>query len=73
MLNTIDASITSNGIETPLGVLSVAQVEKGEAILQEGLKIFQTTPSNHAALQEFSSKYYTAIPHKWGRQVCVTY
>jgi hypothetical protein len=31
----IDCEFTSKGIKTPLGVLSLAQVEKGDAVLDE--------------------------------------
>ena len=51
----------------PLGKLSKTQIAKGFEILdsiEEALK----KKSSHSVLQELSSKFYTAIPHDFGRQ-----
>ncbi|GAM21699.1 hypothetical protein SAMD00019534_048740 [Acytostelium subglobosum LB1] len=60
-------SITANGIETPLGVLSMSQVEKGEAILDKlHAELKSSTPLN-SRIEQYSSEFYTTIPHKMGR------
>src|SRR5439155_7560817 len=41
LTSTVAAKITANGIETPLGILTVGQIEKGEAILAEMYDHFQ--------------------------------
>eukprot|EP00002_Diphylleia_rotans_P014061 TRINITY_DN2735_c0_g3_i1.p1 TRINITY_DN2735_c0_g3~~TRINITY_DN2735_c0_g3_i1.p1 ORF type:complete len:485 (-),score=120.58 TRINITY_DN2735_c0_g3_i1:429-1883(-) len=69
LTSSMDATITANGIETPLGVLSLEQVAVGDKILQEAMEIFNSSSRNKKkALEEISSKFYTAIPHRVGRQ-----
>src|SRR5687768_15415585 len=41
LTSTVAAKITANGIETPLGVLTVGQIERGEAILSELYALFK--------------------------------
>jgi hypothetical protein len=41
LTTTVAAKITANGIETPLGVLTIGQIEKGEAILSELYHLYQ--------------------------------
>ena len=41
LTSTVAAKITANGIETPLGILTLGQIEKGEAILTELYELFQ--------------------------------
>jgi poly [ADP-ribose] polymerase len=66
----IQAKITANGIVTPLGVLTIGQIEKGERILSDAYAEFK---KNKAArkkadvLQQLSSDFYTVIPHRFGR------
>ncbi len=68
LTSSIDANITENGIETPLGVLSKEQVAKGEAILDEALAVFNgKAKDRNARLERLSSEFYTAIPHRFGR------
>jgi hypothetical protein len=45
----VQAKITANGIETPLGVLTIGQIEKGEAILQDLYGLFQRRPRRTAS------------------------
>src|SRR5262245_44628888 len=40
LTSTVAAKITANGIETPLGILTLGQIEKGEEILQELYEVF---------------------------------
>jgi poly [ADP-ribose] polymerase len=41
LTSTVAAKITAHGIETPLGILTLGQIEKGEAILTELYELFQ--------------------------------
>ena len=68
LTTTVAAKITANGIETPLGILTVGQIEKGEAILAEMYQLFQKKPKNlQQKLEELSGEFYTVIPHRIGR------
>jgi len=50
----------------PLGKLSKKQLEKGYDVLEEiKLELKKASPS-HAALAEFSNRFYTVIPHDFG-------
>jgi poly [ADP-ribose] polymerase len=66
LTSTVAANITAQGIETPLGVLTVGQVEKGEKIL---LDVYAEVKKNknRARLEALSSDFYTAVPHRVGR------
>lgn len=61
--------ITSKGIETPLGVVTLTQINKGEQILNELYEIFQAgkMASSSARVQALSNDFLTAIPHNIGR------
>ena len=74
LTTTIAARITAQGIETPLGILTLGQVDKGEAILADIHKLIHAgaakgsaAPARRAALEELSGAFYTAIPHRIGR------
>jgi len=67
LTSTVAASITANGIETPLGILTVGQIEKGEKILADLHKELQKKRKNRAKLESLSGDFYTAIPHRIGR------
>jgi poly [ADP-ribose] polymerase len=68
LTNTVAAKITAHGIETPLGILTVGQIEKGEDILSEMYDIFQKKPKNSKSeLERLTGDFYTAIPHRIGR------
>ena len=60
----VNATITANGIETPLGVLTIGQIEKGEKILEE---IAGAMGKKGDTLTNLSGQFYTVIPHKLGR------
>lgn len=66
LTSTVAAKITANGIETPLGVLTIGQIERGEAILQDLYKAFQASKA-HSELERLSGEFYTCIPHRIGR------
>ncbi|HEV7302372.1 MAG TPA: WGR domain-containing protein [Tepidisphaeraceae bacterium] len=68
LTSTVAAKITANGIETPLGVLTIGQIEKGEAILTEMYGVFQKKPRTMAQqLEDLSGEFYTVVPHRIGR------
>lgn len=60
----VNATITANGIETPLGVLTIGQIDKGEKILEE---IANSLKKKGDILSDLSGQFYTVIPHKLGR------
>ncbi len=64
---TVQAKITAQGIETPLGILTLGQIEKGEEILQDLYALFQKGSSNRSKMEDLSSQFYTMIPHRIGR------
>jgi poly [ADP-ribose] polymerase len=67
LTTTVAAKITANGIETPLGVLTIGQIEKGEAILGELYSIYQQGKKSADKLAQLSGEFYTVIPHRIGR------
>ncbi len=69
LTETVSAKITANGIETPLGILTLGQIEKGETILKELYDLFQkrTSKSRTEKLTNLSGEFYTVIPHRIGR------
>jgi len=67
LTTTVAAKITANGIETPLGVLTVGQIERGEKILEELYAEFQSKSASPSEMERLSGEFYTAIPHRLGR------
>jgi poly [ADP-ribose] polymerase len=67
LTTTVAAKITANGIETPLGVLTVGQIEKGEEILGEIHAVASSAKPNKTKLESLSGDFYSAIPHRIGR------
>ncbi|MCB9640103.1 MAG: WGR domain-containing protein [Myxococcales bacterium] len=65
----VQAKVTAQGIETPLGVLTIGQIEQGETILGDIYKLLQKKQTKKAGdrLRELSSDFYTVIPHRFGR------
>lgn len=69
----VNARITANGIETPLGVLTIGQVEKGQTVLDRAYQVFQEMQAaksksrKHDELTDLSGEFYSAIPHRIGR------
>lgn len=63
-----NAKITAEGIETPLGILTLGQIEKGEEILGQAFKTFNGKKKNRVSeLERLSGEFYSAIPHRIGR------
>jgi poly [ADP-ribose] polymerase len=69
LTSTVSAKITANGIETPLGILTIGQIEKGEKILTELYDLFQkkNAKGRDAEMERLSGEFYTEIPHRIGR------
>jgi poly [ADP-ribose] polymerase len=68
LTSTVNATITAHGIETPLGVLTLGQIEKGEDILTQMYALFQGKAKNlDHELTRLSGDFYTAVPHRIGR------
>jgi poly [ADP-ribose] polymerase len=67
LTHSVAAKITANGIETPLGVLTLGQIEKGENILLELYDQFQKKKKNRSEVERLTGEFYTAIPHRIGR------
>jgi poly [ADP-ribose] polymerase len=68
LTSTIAAKITAHGIETPLGILTVGQIEKGEKILLDLYDVYKGKSRNKAQeLEQLTGDFYTAIPHRIGR------
>src|SRR5205823_1653606 len=67
LTNTIAAKITAQGIETPLGVLTIGQIERGETILNELFQLFQAGKAKPSDMSRLSGDFYTLIPHRIGR------
>lgn len=67
LTTTVAAKITANGIETPLGVLTVGQIEKGERILDELYEKFKAGKATRKMMEDASGDFYSAIPHRLGR------
>jgi poly [ADP-ribose] polymerase len=70
LTNTVQAKITANGIETPLGILTIGQIEKGERVLidlAEAMAKRQAKARKADALADLTGRFYSAIPHRVGR------
>lgn len=67
LTNTVNATITANGIETPLGVLTIGQIEKGQTILDQLVTAFEAKRKSQSKLTDLSGEFYTVIPHRFGR------
>ncbi|MEZ4327521.1 MAG: WGR domain-containing protein [Polyangiales bacterium] len=70
LTSTVAVRITANGIETPLGVLTLGQIEKGQAILDQLYDAFQSKKGKNAKadlLTDLSGEFYTVVPHRIGR------
>lgn len=52
----------------PLGKLSKTQIAKGFEVLEEIEEVLKTSRPSSAKLMELSSKFYTVVPHDFGRQ-----
>ena len=67
LTTTVAASITANGIETPLGVLTIGQIDLGQDFLNKLAAAVNKKKRNKEELTTLSGQFYTAIPHRLGR------
>ncbi|MFK7989508.1 MAG: WGR domain-containing protein [Sandaracinaceae bacterium] len=70
LTTTVSAKITANGIETPLGVLTLGQIQRGESILSELWQIHEAKGSEWKKADDMarlSGEFYSVIPHRIGR------
>jgi len=67
LTTTVNATITANGIETPLGVLTIGQIDKGQEFLDALVKEFGKKKRSASKLTDLSGEFYTVIPHRFGR------
>jgi poly [ADP-ribose] polymerase 2/3/4 len=67
LTTTVQAKITARGIETPLGILTLGQIDKGEEILHNLYDLFKKGSHNRSKMEDLSSEFYSAIPHRIGR------
>lgn len=67
LTSTINASITANGIETPLGALTIGQIDNGQKILDELIDLFGKKSKSKDDMITLSGEFYTVIPHRFGR------
>jgi poly [ADP-ribose] polymerase 2/3/4 len=67
LTSTVNATITAKGIETPLGVLTLGQIEKGQAAIDQLVAEFGKAKPSNTKLTDLSGEFYTVIPHRFGR------
>jgi len=69
LVSTVNVNITANGIETPLGVLTINQIDKGQEYLDQLSVLLsgKNTKSDQDDIVEITGEFYTVIPHKLGR------
>lgn len=67
LTSTVNATITANGIETPLGVLTIGQIEKGQDYLDQLATALGKKKKSNDELTALSGDFYSAIPHRFGR------
>lgn len=70
--NTVNVQISADGFQTPLGALTLEQIEKGEDILLEAHELFKSkkklkSSAKAAKIMALTNEFYSAIPHKLGR------
>lgn len=71
LTSTVNVKITAKGIETPLGVLTIGQIEKGELILADLWELYKKgvrpDKPGYEKMVRLSGDFFTAIPHRLGR------
>lgn len=67
LTSSVNATITANGIETPLGVLTIGQIDKGQEVLDQIASVYSKKKKDKDELIDLSGQFYTVIPHKFGR------
>lgn len=67
MKSAVSVQFTEEGIKTPLGVLTIEQIQKGEDCLNQILTELKKKNPNQSVLENLSSEFFTMIPHHLGR------
>jgi poly [ADP-ribose] polymerase len=67
LTSTVNAKITGQGIETPLGILTIGQIERGETILTNLFSAFKKKWKREQEVERLSGEFYSVIPHRIGR------
>lgn len=68
LVKVANVNITGSGIETPLGVLTLGQIEDGQNVLDQLSVLVSSKQKNKDdAYEELSGQFYTLIPHRIGR------
>lgn len=62
-----NVSITAKGIETPLGVLTLGQIDSGQIVLDELAIALSKKKTSVSEIEKLSGQFYTLIPHRFGR------
>ena len=60
--------MTANGLESELGPLTLPHIEKAYQVLMD-LKAIGTLQANDPTVRGLNTKYYSMIPHKFGRRI----
>lgn len=60
----VNVTYTAKGMETPLGVLTLMQIERGESVLDGLLGALE---AGHEEVQNRSNQFYSLVPHKLKR------
>ena len=60
--------MTANGLESELGPLTLSHIEKAYQVLMD-LKAIGTLQANDPTVRGLNTKYYSMIPHKFGRRI----
>ena len=63
----VDCQITANGIKTPMGVLTLGQVEKGAAVLDDIHTVVKEDKAPMSTMQHLTGQFFTHVPTKMGR------
>jgi len=68
LTRTVVSKITTQGIETALGVISLDQVFRGEQVLNDVSGVLKTQPVDQKKVEVLSSEFYSLIPHVLGNK-----
>lgn len=67
--NMTTMTVSSSGISTPLGALTIPHVDKAMNVLSEIKNQYSHIPYNTGELEYFNQKYFSMIPHPFGSKI----
>jgi len=69
--STLDVTFTQNGFETPLGIITLNQIDKATVPLNKLQGLFSRHRNIYPSktLKEWNTEFYSLIPHKFGRRI----